>query len=773
MKISLKLQFLAAALCIGICLSILFIDINSCISNINKLIEANDIRQLKNNVENFQNNLFSWAIIIFIVALLLAGFFITTLIPKLTSLQKRLNRISKLNFVENNSNYKINDELKEINSDLDSVEKTFHHFVKNTTRIVQGFYELRNEKSVQGILEKLADLTQELLDVKYVAISVFDDNGKIKKFITRGISEELKKSIGKYPEGKGLLGYIHQTKETLLLNDLAKHPKSYGFPPNHPHMKTLLATPLIHDNKSYGNLYVSEKNNGEIFDENDKKFIEMIAAIAINSIITFEFVEYINNRNDILKRESEKLKMLLEDLAERDFLVDFNFRFEDENNQFVLENLQFMVYSLRDILRQVREVTDNLASATSQISATTDELTGTLREQSIQINDISTAADEMNSAIQSNAANSVQTADKVTNNGIIIKNSINEIGETINRVRQIADYVQAAAKKLEELGKSTESITGILQVIDEIADQTNLLALNAAIEAARAGEHGRGFAVVADEVRKLAERSSKSTKEIGDIITSIQKETRNVVNTMKEGNKEVIETLQLTENSQKSLAQILKNIEEVVELINQIAAASEEQSATSKQVSENVENISEMIQKSVQSISQISDATNDLTKLALNLQELLSMFRLSDSDIQHKIKKITGSDIKVDEFDFSAAKLAHRQWKMRLLDIISGKENVEPHVAGNYKGCSLGKWYYSSGLKNFRNDKDFEELEKWHISLHRLAEEIVNDVNNNKKEEAKSKLADIEEYSSKIVDLLDKLERKSQKMKLVLANQTN
>jgi len=210
-----------------------------------------------------------------------------------------------------------------------------------------------------------------------------------------------------------------------------------------------------------------------------------------------------------------------------------------------------------------------------------------------------------------------------------------------------------------------------------------------------------------------------------------------------------------------------------VELINQIAAASEEQSATSKQVSENVENISEMIQKSVQSISQISDATNDLTKLALNLQELLSMFRLSDSDIQHKIKKITGSDIKVDEFDFSAAKLAHRQWKMRLLDIISGKENVEPHVAGNYKGCSLGKWYYSSGLKNFRNDKDFEELEKWHISLHRLAEEIVNDVNNNKKEEAKSKLADIEEYSSKIVDLLDKLERKSQKMKLVLANQTN
>jgi len=771
MKINLKIQFLLASVIIGILVFILYLNVNSFTNEINSYLLQKDIESIKTTVNNYITKLHLLFIVITIVAFCLALFFIFTLISKISQLKLKLHKLAQLDFSESYNKFFINNELSNIYNDLNLVQNTFHRFVKNTSLMIDAFFKFRNQKNIDDILETLADLAKEIFDVKYVAISIFDDNSRVKKFITRGIDEETKKLIGRYPEGKGLLGYIHQTKQTLMLDDLSKHAKSYGFPPNHPVMKTLLATPLIHEDKSFGNLYISEKNNGQPFNEEDKKFIKMLSIIAVNQIINFEFIEYITRRNNLLRSESEKLKEILNNLSERNFAIDFNNNhFEDENNKLILDNLQFMVYSLKDILKQVREVTDTLASSTNQISATTEELTVTLNNQSEQINEITTSADQMNIAIQTNAENAVQTANKVSTNGQIIKESIYEIGGTIDKVKQITSFVQNATKKLEELGKSTESITGILQVIDEIAEQTNLLALNAAIEAARAGEHGRGFAVVADEVRKLAERSSKSTKEISDIITAIRKETHNVIDSMNAGNKNVLEIIKLIEKSQKSLEKIPANIEEVIELINQIAAASEEQSATSKQVYKNVENISEMIHQSAQALSQIAVGSNDLSRLAVSLQELLNMFRLSESDNFVKSKQITGDNIKIDDFDFSAAKLAHRQWKIRLSNVILGKEKVEPQTAGNYKACSLGKWYYGAGSAYFKNDTDFNELEKWHIKLHKLAEEIVTDVIHGNKTSAKIKLEDIEKYSDEIIKLLDILERKSTKYKSYLLN---
>jgi methyl-accepting chemotaxis protein len=176
-------------------------------------------------------------------------------------------------------------------------------------------------------------------------------------------------------------------------------------------------------------------------------------------------------------------------------------------------------------------------------------------------------------------------------------------------------------------------------VIDDIADQTNLLALNAAIEAARAGEQGRGFAVVADEVRKLAERTTKATKEIATMIKQIQKDTYDAVDSMNEGTKQVEKGKLLAERAGSSLKEIIVGAELVVDIVTQVAAASEEQSSASEQISKNIEGISSVTQESASGIQQIAHASEDLNRLTLNLQELVAQFKVDENGSKFAVRQ--------------------------------------------------------------------------------------------------------------------------------------
>ncbi|MCU7514674.1 MAG: hypothetical protein HF300_19100, partial [Ignavibacteria bacterium] len=180
------------------------------------------------------------------------------------------------------------------------------------------------------------------------------------------------------------------------------------------------------------------------------------------------------------------------------------------------------------------------------------------------------------------------------------------------------------------LSKRTEQIGEITQVIDDIADQTNLLALNAAIEAARAGEQGRGFAVVADEVRKLAERTTKATKEIADTIMSIQLEAREADSSMNDAKQAVEEGMKLTEEVSEVLGEILGGARKTTDVVLQVAAASEEQSSAAEQISKNIEGISSVTQQSAAGTEQIARAAEDLNRLTVNLQGLVSRFKLEE-----------------------------------------------------------------------------------------------------------------------------------------------
>lgn len=301
------------------------------------------------------------------------------------------------------------------------------------------------------------------------------------------------------------------------------------------------------------------------------------------------------------------------------------------------------IVSLRETLRRVSETSTAAATASSQISSSTEELSAGAQEQSTQTGEVAAAVEEMTRTVVENSRNATLTADIAKKNGIVANEGSKIVDQTVLKIREIAEVVQNSAATVERLGSATQEIGEIVLVIDDIADQTNLLALNAAIEAARAGEEGRGFAVVADEVKKLAERTTAATKQIAAMIKNVQAEASVAVASMKRGNIEVGKGIKLADMAGESLKNIVNNTDNVVDMMMQIAAASEEQSSTSEQISQNVESISTVSIESAKGIAQIARATEDLSRLTGELQKLTMNFTFSGNE-QHRRGLSTAPD---------------------------------------------------------------------------------------------------------------------------------
>ena len=286
------------------------------------------------------------------------------------------------------------------------------------------------------------------------------------------------------------------------------------------------------------------------------------------------------------------------------------------------------VSNIRGLFVQVQQAVEMTSTAAVEISSATEQLAAGSQEQSVQATEVAAAVEEMSSTIIENARNATTTAEASAQSGTIARSGGQIVVQTVEKIREIAEVVGQSAETVEQLGKSSEEIGEIVAVIDEIADQTNLLALNAAIEAARAGEQGRGFAVVADEVRKLAERTTSATKEIAQMIRTIQSETEEAVTAMRHGRQEVAAGIELADQAGTSLTQVVAKTENVVDMINQIAAASEEQSSTSEQISRSVEAISSVSNQSAEGISDIARTVDNLNTLTNNLHTLVARFKI-------------------------------------------------------------------------------------------------------------------------------------------------
>ncbi len=340
-----------------------------------------------------------------------------------------------------------------------------------------------------------------------------------------------------------------------------------------------------------------------------------------------EIVKGINETLDAIYDPINEAIDALEKIASGDLTVKISKKYSGDHEK-IKDSINNVTHSLGKTLNDVSLAAVAAASAAHQISSSTEEMAAGANEQSSQTTEVAGAVEEMTKTIFETTKNTTRAAEASKNAGTVALEGGKVVKETINGMIRISDVVKQSSQTVQALGKSSNEIGEIIQVIDDIADQTNLLALNAAIEAARAGEQGRGFAVVADEVRKLAERTSKATQEIASMIKQIQKDTDGAVKSMKLGTDEVEKGKILAEKAGQSLKEIIAGAENVADIVTQVAVASEEQSRTSEQITQNIELINNVTQQNATGVRQIAHAAEELNLLTGNLQKLISGFKV-------------------------------------------------------------------------------------------------------------------------------------------------
>ena len=290
-----------------------------------------------------------------------------------------------------------------------------------------------------------------------------------------------------------------------------------------------------------------------------------------------------------------------------------------------------MMNDMNKAMRQFFSVADLVRNSVVVVRSTTDLMACAAEEIAAQAGSIATASEEM-SATSGDIARNCLHASEIAHKATGQTHSGSELVQNSARLMEnIAKRVNVSSVTVAGLGERSDQIGNIVDTIEDIADQTNLLALNAAIEAARAGEQGRGFAVVADEVRALAERTTKATKEIATMIKSIQNETQSAVGSMSEGVAEVKRGTTEANRSGEALEDILNQINQLTEQIGQVATAAEEQTATTHEITSNIQKINEVVSRNVESAQSTKQATGMLSEQVDKLHTLVSHFRLSQA----------------------------------------------------------------------------------------------------------------------------------------------
>ncbi|MBX8607305.1 methyl-accepting chemotaxis protein [Pseudomonas capsici] len=283
---------------------------------------------------------------------------------------------------------------------------------------------------------------------------------------------------------------------------------------------------------------------------------------------------------------------------------------------------------LRETIQQINQAANQLVVAVQQISGASTQLSGAIQEQSTSASMMAATIEELTVSIHHVSENADEAHQIASHSGQQSREGAHVIENTLSSMSGIAKTVQHSSAQVADLGQHSEHISSIIGVIQGIADQTNLLALNAAIEAARAGEQGRGFAVVADEVRLLAQNTGKSTKEIAGMIEKIQAGVRETVETMRNGVEEVNQGVTMAGTAGQAIIEIRDSSSKVLHVVDQISFALREQTAASQDVARSVERSAQMAEQNNQSIQELLKTSSSLDNLAAGLQREVAKFQV-------------------------------------------------------------------------------------------------------------------------------------------------
>ena len=467
------------------------------------------------------------------------------------------------------------------------------------------------------------------------------------------------------------------------------------------------------------------------------KLIALIVCAVLVAIMVAAMVIYMAKN---ITMRLARFSAVISRVSEKDLTARVKIHADDELGD-LGKNFNSMMTGIEEMIRSLQHVVLDLSEKSRKLFASSNLMAKNAEEVAAQSQSVATASEEMAATSTEIANNCGSAAEGARQASDSAHSGADVVQNTVGGMLRISDRVRITASTIETLGTRSDQIGEIIGTIEDIADQTNLLALNAAIEAARAGEMGRGFAVVADEVRALAERTTKATREIGEMIKSIQTETRGAVSSMEHALGEVEKGSEDAERSGSALQEILNQIQQVNMQVSQIATAAEEQNATTGEIANYIQNVTTVMHGSAELALTSTRAADELSKLAESLQTEIRRFKTEGSEL----------------FILDLAKEDHRTFVENVEEVLKGNRKQEGSALSTSHTCRFGKWYDGEGKRLCGHLSSFRAISTPHDRIHSVARQVVDAVNAGNMQQSEQLFPQLKDLSREIISLLGEI----------------